>query len=151
MTIPDWETIKEKYLIGSQVDGTVRKVWKFGARIELDDGVTGVVRNKEMSWEQPVEDAMTFLREGERLREGRRVRIAVLRLDLRKRQPIFSIRRAIYDPWEHQGDRYRVSQPVRGKVADLTREIALVEFEDHVTAWLLRVVFHKLVPLCSIP
>lgn len=132
MTKPDWETIKEKYPIGRKVEGTVRKVWKLGAHIELDDGVVGVVRNREMSWEHPVEDATTFLA------EGRRVNVAVLRLDFRKRQPMFSIRRAIYDPWEHQGDRYEVGKLVRGKVAFLTKANAFVEFEDHVTARLPR-------------
>jgi signal transduction histidine kinase/DNA-binding NarL/FixJ family response regulator/predicted RNA-binding protein with RPS1 domain len=134
MTKPDWETIKEEYYIGRKVEGTVRKVWKFGALIELDDGISGVVRNKEMSWEEPVEDATIFLYEGERLHEGRRVKVAVWRLDFRKRQPIFSIRRAIYDPWEHQGDRYQVGRQVRGQVVHLAKKYALVEFDDHITA-----------------
>jgi ribosomal protein S1 len=68
MTKPDWETVKEEYYIGRKVEGTVRKVWKFGALIELDDGVAGVVRNNEMSWDDPVEDATTFLYEGRHLR-----------------------------------------------------------------------------------
>ena len=114
MAKPDWETAKDKYYIGRKVEGIIRRVWKYGVRIELDDGVLGVVRNKEMSWEQPVEDAMAFLLEGKPLRPGRRVKVAVSRLDSRKREPVFSIRRAIYDPWEHQGDRYEIGRQVRG-------------------------------------
>ena len=138
MTVLDWETIKDEYYIGRKVEGTIRKVWKFGVRIELDDGVAGAVRNREMSWDQPVEDATTFLHEGERLYEGRRVRVAVSRLDSRKKQPVFSIRLAIHDPWEHQGDRYEMGKRVRGKVVSLAKANAFVEFEDHVRARLPR-------------
>jgi signal transduction histidine kinase/predicted RNA-binding protein with RPS1 domain/DNA-binding NarL/FixJ family response regulator len=134
----DWEAIKEKYPIGRKVWGTVRKVWEHGARIELDDGVVGVVRNKEMSWECSVEDATTFVLDGTAFRAGRRVEVAVLRLDPRRQEPVFSIRQAIHDPWEHQGSRYQVGNRVTGEVVFVARAKAFVEFEDHIRARLPR-------------
>ena len=115
MTNPSWSAIKAKYPIGHKVEGTIKRVWQFGARVELEPGVTGQIRNKELSWDQQVSDATTYFHQGQPLTVERRVMVSVLRHDPRGEELLLSLRRAIYDPWEHQSDRYRVGAFLRNE------------------------------------
>ena len=67
MTKLDREAITKKYPIGCKVEGIIRSVWKLGVRIELDDDVSGVVRNQELDWDQEIDDARIFSFDGEPL------------------------------------------------------------------------------------
>jgi len=124
----DWESITERYPIGKKVAGTVRKVWKFGARIDLGPGLLGLLRNTEISWEKKIEDARQVLKQDEP------VEVSILRHDKRREQLIVSIRQAKYDPWEIHSHEYGFGKIFRGQVIRSTRDNALVEFPDHMTA-----------------
>lgn len=121
----NWNEIKKKYPIGLKVEGTIIKVWTYGALIRLDDGVTGIVRNREISWDQETKDASKILR------EGKRKKVSILNVNSSKKQIIFSIRLAVYDPWEKRGNTYIKGKLVRGKIALITKTNAIVEFDDH--------------------
>jgi signal transduction histidine kinase/predicted RNA-binding protein with RPS1 domain/CheY-like chemotaxis protein len=148
----DWHTVVEKHSIGEQVDGVVREVWQHGALVELEDGAQGLVRNKEIAWDpdflasEPVASALKSVksdqfvwdREVKDTREvlhiDQKVRVCVLEADSRREQLILSIRRAVYDPWEHQGTKYQVGKTVRGAVNWISGRSAFIEFEDHIEA-----------------
>src|SRR5687768_8690526 len=119
MTRLDWETLKAKYPIGCKVEGIVNRIWELGVEITLANNVTGIVRNQEMILDGPVDDPTTFEYEGGRLQEGRHIKVAVIHHDARKRQPVLSIRQAIYDPWEQQAGRYQPGVKVSGRVVSL--------------------------------
>lgn len=139
----DWQAIKEEYPVGCKVKGIVTKVWKYGCRVELEDGVVGIIRNREMSWDSQVDDATTFLHQDEPLLEDRRIRVAVLRHDSRKKQLVLSLRLAVHDPWENQGNRYEVGKTVEGRVVSMLRTNAVIELPDHVQA---RLPYDEIVP-----
>jgi signal transduction histidine kinase/CheY-like chemotaxis protein/predicted RNA-binding protein with RPS1 domain len=157
----DWDAVVRDYFVGRKSEGVVRKVWEHGARIVLDGGIEGLVRNREIGWDrdflasEPVASFLKSVRpEGiicdqevndarKVLHEGQKVRVSVLRADSRNKQLILSIRRGLYDPWEHQGDKYEVGKLVRGRVTGLSGQNAFVEFDDHVEA---RLPLEEIVP-----
>jgi ribosomal protein S1 len=117
----------------------VHNVWKLGIRVDLEGlGHIGVVRNQEMSWKEDVQDVVIFKAHGEPLTPGKKLRLAVKRVEPNNHQIVLSLRRAEWDPWDHQSDHYQVDKPVRGQVTLITKDFALVEFEDHVTGKLPR-------------
>ena len=125
-----WTAIQAKYPIGHKVKGAIKRVWQFGTRVELEPGVTGLIRNKELNWDQPVNDATTYIHQEQPLTVGRRVVVSVLRNEQHGEDLLLSLRRAIYDPWEHQNGRFRGGRSVRGTVALVAKSYALVNLTD---------------------
>ena len=134
----EWEINEQDYPPGKRVTGIIHRIWQLGVRVELEDakGVTGIVRNQEISWDERVTDVTRFQYQGKPLTQGQKIQLSVLYLDFRNQQLVLSLRRAAYDPWDHQGDKYLVGSLVAGKVERLTKTHAVIEFEDHVTAQL---------------
>ena len=92
MTPPSRSAIQKKYPIGFKVTGTIKHVWHFGVRVELEPGVTGLIRNKELSWEQVVSDTTQFVYQGQKLEDGQRIQVAIFRHDPRSDELILSLR-----------------------------------------------------------
>ncbi len=134
----EWEINEQDFPPGKRVTGTIQRVWQLGVRVELDEaaGITGIVRNQEISWEEKVSDVTRFQYQGKPLTQGQKIQLTVLYPDFRNQQLVLSLRRASYDPWDHQGDKYQVGSQIKGTVERLTKTHAVIEFDDHITAQL---------------
>ncbi len=123
--IPDpWSTVMELYPINAKLKGRVSSVTDYGAFIELEPGVEGLVHVSEMSWSKRSASPKKLVRSGDE------VEVQVLGVDTVDRRISLGMKQLQDNPWETVHDRFHVGQTVRGKVRNLTEFGAFVEIED---------------------
>lgn len=123
---PDpWEGIAARYPAGTKVTGKVVSVTDFGAFVELEEDVEGLVHISELSWTTPKHPK-------EVVTEGDAVEVVVLSVDEERKRISLSLRRALPDPWEDVEHRYPRGALVEGKVTNTTDFGAFVELEEGV-------------------
>jgi small subunit ribosomal protein S1 len=120
-----WDGISERYPVGAQVDGTVVSVTDFGAFIELEQDVEGLVHVSELAWGHP-ENPKDVVKEGDD------VTVVVLGCDEGAHRISLSLRRTQRDPWEDVEAKYPRGQVVAGTVTKITDFGAFVKLEDGV-------------------
>ena len=120
-----WEGISDRYPVGAQVTGTVVSVTDFGAFVELEQDVEGLVHVSELSWGHP-ESPKDVVSEGDE------ITVVVLNCDDAARRISLSLRRTQRDPWEDVESKYPRGQVVQGTVTKLTDFGAFVKLEDGV-------------------
>ncbi|MEE8593975.1 MAG: 30S ribosomal protein S1 [Candidatus Bipolaricaulota bacterium] len=118
-----WEGITDRFTPGTQVAGTVVSVTDFGAFVELEQDVEGLVHVSELSWGHP-ENPKDIVSEGDE------VTVAVLNVDEGAHRISLSLRRTQSDPWEDVESKYPRGQVVAGNVTKLTDFGAFVKLED---------------------
>jgi small subunit ribosomal protein S1 len=123
--LPDpWESVEEFYPIGTRIKGKVSSVTDYGAFIELEPGVEGLVHISEMSWSKRVKHPKHIVKRGDE------VEVQVLDIDPEDRRISLGIKQLQPNPWDTVGGRYQVGDKVRGQVRNLTDFGAFVEIED---------------------
>lgn len=120
-----WEGIVERYPVGSRVNGKVVSVTDFGAFVELEKDVEGLVHVSELSWGYPENPK-------EVIREGDQVEVVVLSCDEAAHRISLSLRRTQQDPWEDVEAKYPRGQRVTGEVTKLTDFGAFIKLEEGV-------------------
>jgi small subunit ribosomal protein S1 len=105
-----WTTLAERYSVGSVVEGRVRNITEFGAFVEIEDGVDGLVHVSDISWTKHVKHP------SEALKKGQRVQAAILRIDADSRRLSLGIKQLQPDAWETFFQSHAVGDRVRGKV-----------------------------------
>jgi small subunit ribosomal protein S1 len=124
---PDpWATIEERYRPGTRVQGRVRNLTDFGAFIELEPGVDGLLHISDMSWTRNVGHPSEILRKGQDLETQ------ILNLDRDNKRISLGLKQIQPDPWTTVAHRYPMGSRVTGKVVRLTDFGAFVELEPGV-------------------
>lgn len=124
---PDpWNVVEGNYRVGQTVDARVVKLMDFGAFVELEAGVEGLIPISEISWTQRVRHPKELLSEGDS------VRVAVLAVDVPKRRITLSLKALGQDPWNGIEERYEAESIVSGAVTRLTGFGAFVQLEEGV-------------------
>jgi len=118
-----WDGISDRYPVGMQITGTVVSVTDFGAFVELEQDVEGLVHVSELSWGHP-ESPKDIVSEGDE------VTVVVLSCDDAARRISLSLRRTQRDPWEDVASKYPRGQVATGTVTKLTDFGAFVKLED---------------------
>jgi len=118
-----WDGISDRYPVGTQITGAVVSVTDFGAFVELEQDVEGLVHVSELSWGHP-ESPKDVVSEGDE------VTVVVLSCDDAARRISLSLRRTQRDPWEDVSTKYPRGQVVTGTVTKLTDFGAFVKLED---------------------
>jgi small subunit ribosomal protein S1 len=123
--IPDpWATTFERYPIGSRVKGKVVSLTDYGAFIELEPGIEGLVHITEMSWSKRVKHPSKILS------PGQEVEAQVLEVDQNSRRISLGIKQIEPNPWETLQERLGIGTRVKGRVRNLTDFGAFIEIED---------------------
>ena len=122
---PDpWHDVAERYPLGSRVKGTVVSLTDYGAFIELEEGVEGLVHVSEMSWTKKVRHPAKMLNAGDQ------VEAVVADVNVANRRISLSLKALEQNPWDTIAERYPVGSVIEGKVRNLTDFGAFVEVED---------------------
>ncbi len=109
---PDpWTTVSERYSIGSVVEGRVRKLTEFGAFIEIEEGVDGLVHVSDLSWTTHVKHV------SELVKKGQMVQAVILNIDAQNRRLSLGVKQLQPDAWETFFETHQVGDLVRGKVS----------------------------------
>ena len=121
-----WESLVEKYPVGSTVEGRVRNLTDFGAFIEIEDGIDGLVHVSNLSWTKRVKHPSEVLKKGDR------VKAIVLAIEPDKRRLSLGVKQLQPDVWETFFQTHRVGDVLHGKVLRVASFGAFVEIADGV-------------------
>lgn len=121
-----WTHVEVRYPVGKRISGKVSNVVDYGAFVELEEGVEGLIHVSEMSWTKKVKNPKSLLQ------TGTEVEVVITEVDVEKRRISLSLRQAEPNPWEEYATRNRVGSKVRGVVRNLTDFGAFVELEPGV-------------------
>ncbi|MPY66039.1 30S ribosomal protein S1 [Deinococcus sp. SDU3-2] len=124
LTQDPWEGAVDRYSIGQRVKGKVTNLTNFGAFVELESGLEGLVHVSEMSWTKRVRHP------NEVMKEGDEVEAVILRIDPKERRISLGIRQTTDDPWSALPDRYPPGTPVKGKITGMTDFGVFMEIEE---------------------
>jgi small subunit ribosomal protein S1 len=119
-----WLTVAERYLVGNRVRGKVVSLTDYGAFVELEHGVEGLVHVSEMSWTQKVKHPSKMVAVGEI------IEAVVLSVDPAGKRISLGMKQVEPNPWHTLGDRYPVGSTVEGKVRTITDFGAFVGIEE---------------------
>ncbi len=119
-----WESVDEKYPVGSKITGRVVSLTEYGAFVELEKGVEGLIHISEMSWTKHIRHPSKILN------EGQEIECMVLKVDKDNERISLGLKQVEPDPWLTLDERYPVNSIVEGKVRNLTNFGAFVELED---------------------
>jgi small subunit ribosomal protein S1 len=119
-----WDTILERYPIGSRVRGRVRNFTNYGAFVELEEGIDGMIHVSDMSWTRKVNHPSEVLKKDEE------VECVVLEVDPQQQRISLGLKQATPDPWTTVQQKYKVGQRVQGRVSKIASFGAFVELGD---------------------
>jgi small subunit ribosomal protein S1 len=121
-----WDAVEGKYVAGERVRGTVSRVTDFGAFVELEPGVEGMVHISEMSWAKKVR------KPGDMVKPGDVVEVMILGMNLAERRMSLGLKQTLGDPWADAAERFAVGSQVEGPVMSFTKFGAFVQLAEGV-------------------
>jgi small subunit ribosomal protein S1 len=121
-----WELVNEKYHVGDRVHGTVTRVAEFGAFVELDKGVEGLIHVSEMSWSKKMKKASDIVKPGEQ------VEVAILGINQSDRRISLGLKQVGGDPWAEVKQKFPAGSVVEGPVVSMTSFGAFVQLAEGV-------------------
>ncbi len=120
-----WELVAEKYPVGTIVEGTVRNLVNYGAFVEIEPGIDGLLHVSDLSWTKKVAHPNEMLNKGDALK------CVVLDVDLSKQRISLGLKQLTEDPWHNAiPGAYKPGMVVRGKVTKITNFGVFVELEE---------------------
>ena len=121
-----WESLHEKFPVGSMVEGKVRNLTEFGAFIEIEDGIDGLVHVSNLSWTKRVKHPSEVLKKGDK------VKAVVLAIEPDNRRLSLGVKQLQPDVWESFFSQHRVGDVLKGKILRMASFGAFVELADGV-------------------
>jgi small subunit ribosomal protein S1 len=119
-----WDQVAQKYPPGTMIEGTVRNLTNYGAFIEIEEGIDGLLHISDMSWTRKIGHP------NELLEKGQRITCQVLNVDQERKRIALGLKQMKQDPWETDiPERYGPGDTVTGKVTKLTNFGVFVELE----------------------
>ncbi|MEJ7608784.1 MAG: 30S ribosomal protein S1, partial [Bryobacteraceae bacterium] len=119
-----WDNIEERYVIGTRVIGRVVSVTDYGAFVELEPGVEGLIHISEMTWSRRMKHPTKVVRAGDQ------VEAVVLDIKSKERRVSLGIKQLEADPWTTVAERYSIGSVVEGRVRKLTEFGCFIEIEE---------------------
>jgi len=121
-----WDTVQDRFPVGSKVKGKVRNFTAYGAFVELEEGIDGMIHVSDMSWTRKINHP------SECLQKGQEVEAVVLDVNAQDQRISLGLKQAQTDPWDDIAKKFPVGSVVKGKVSKIASFGAFVELEDGV-------------------
>ena len=123
--LPDpWASVVERYVVGTKLTGKIMGLTDYGAFVELEPGIEGLVHVSEMSWSKRKQHPSKIVKVGDD------VEVSVLGVDSNERRISLGMKQAQSDPWQQLAEKYPVGTVVSGKIRNLTEFGAFLEIEE---------------------
>ena len=120
-----WTNIEEKYQPGHTIKGRVRNLTNYGAFIEIDEGIDGLLHISDMSWSKKVAHPSEIIKKGEM------IEVKILSVDKDKKRVSLGIKQLTDDPWKKEiPEKYHVGDIVKGKVTKMTDFGAFIDLSN---------------------
>ncbi|MGF1679247.1 MAG: 30S ribosomal protein S1 [Candidatus Methylacidiphilales bacterium] len=121
-----WDTIQERYPLNAQVKGVVRNLTAYGAFIELEEGIDGMIHVSDLSWTRKVNHPSEVLKKGDA------IEAQVLGIDKQNQRISLGIKQLSTDPWENIDRHYKVGDLVKGQVTKIASFGAFIQLADEI-------------------
>ena len=119
-----WESVEQKYPVGSRIKGSVVNVMSYGAFVKLEEGIEGLVHISEMSWTRRISHPSELVQTDDE------IEVVVLGINKEKQEISLGIKQTQENPWDLATDRYPIGSVVKGTVRNLTNYGAFIEIEE---------------------
>src|SRR5262249_8527795 len=119
-----WSFVPKKYPPGTKIKGKVRNLTNFGAFVEVEEGIDGMIHVSDMSWTRKVTNP------AEVLKKGQEIEAVVLEVDAGSQRMSLGMKQLEQDPWRNIDQHYRMGDLVKGKVLKLASFGAFIELPD---------------------
>lgn len=125
-----WVHFEEKYHVNDIVKGKVTKLTEFGAFVELEEGIEGLVHISEFSWTKKIN------KPGDMVKVDQEVEVMILGYDIQAGRVSLGFKQATPNPWDKISEKYPEGSKVKGKVVKTTNVGAFIELDDGIDAFL---------------
>ncbi len=119
-----WEDIETKYPVGSKIKGKIVNIMPYGAFVELEDGIEGLIHISELSWTKRINHP------SEMLSVGDTVECMILNVDKNQQKISLGLKQLEPNPWEKASEKYKPGDRIKGKIRNITSYGAFVELEE---------------------
>lgn len=119
-----WELLEQKYPVGTKITGRIRNLTNFGAFVEIEEGIDGLIHTSDLSWTDRATNPQELLKEGDE------VEVVVLQIDASERRVSLGLKQTQPDPWDEVPEKYKVGSIVRGQIVNLTSFGAFTKLEE---------------------
>ena len=121
-----WDEIEHKFTIGSRVKGKIRNMTAYGAFVELDEGIDGMIHVSDLSWTRKINHPSEVFKKGDE------VEAEVIDIDKTNQRISLGIKQLTEDPWKNIDQKYKIGDLVKGKVTKLASFGAFVQLADDI-------------------
>ena len=121
-----WDAIEQKYAIGSRVTGKIRNMTAYGAFVELEEGIDGMIHVSDLSWTRKINHPSEVLKKNDE------VEAVVLDIDKVNQRISLGVKQLDSDPWKEIDHKYKIGDLVHGKVTKLASFGAFVQLQDDI-------------------
>ena len=121
-----WDEIEKKFTIGSTVRGKIRNMTAYGAFVELDEGIDGMIHVSDLSWTRKINHPSEVFKKNDE------VEAAVIDIDKVNQRISLGIKQLAEDPWKNIDEKYKIGDLVKGKVTKLASFGAFVQLNDDI-------------------
>src|SRR6185295_4526410 len=121
-----WVALPNKYPVGTRISGKVRNLTSFGAFVEIEAGIDGLIHISDMSWTKRVQHPSDVVKKGDD------VDVVILNIDADNKRISLGLKQAEEDPWLKIGENYPVNMPLSGKVVRLMDKGIVVDIGNNI-------------------
>lgn len=121
-----WDAIEVRYQIGKQIKGTVRNLTAYGAFVELEEGIDGMIHVSDMSWTRKINHPSECVKKGDELEA------VVIDIDKQNQRISLGMKQLDEDPWRNIDQRFKIGDLVKGKVSKIASFGAFVELDGDI-------------------
>ena len=121
-----WDEVETRYPIGSTIKGEIRNLTPYGAFVELEDGIDGMIHVSDLSWTRKINHPSEILKKAEE------VEAVVLEIDKTNQRISLGVKQLENDPWSEIDTRFKVGDLVKGTVAKIASFGAFVQLQDDI-------------------
>ncbi|MFL6590992.1 MAG: 30S ribosomal protein S1 [Chthoniobacterales bacterium] len=121
-----WDEIEKKFTIGSHVKGAIRNMTAYGAFVELEDGIDGMIHVSDLSWTRKINHPSEVFKKNDE------VEAVVIDIDKVNQRISLGIKQLSEDPWKEIDSKYKIGDLVKGKVTKLASFGAFVQLQDDI-------------------
>jgi small subunit ribosomal protein S1 len=121
-----WDEIEHKFTIGSRVKGKIRNMTAYGAFVELDEGIDGMIHVSDLSWTRKINHPSEIFKKGDE------IEAEVIDIDKTNQRISLGIKQLSEDPWKNIDQKYKIGDLVKGKVTKLASFGAFVQLADDI-------------------
>ena len=120
-----WDAVAQKFKAGDRVRGTVTRLMEFGAFVELEPGIEGLIHISEMSWSKG-----KIRKPSDVVKQGETVEAVILQVNAAEHRISLGLKQALGDPWVDVAQRFQVGSAVEGPITNLTKFGAFVQLSE---------------------